>query len=114
MRSCCTSWEIKPPTVTTTFDVDPAVTGAVDTVLVGTNKPRNAIDEINPNRGIDRLLETMGASVANEPSVEGKHPCAQSAIIDIFSQKPLLSSPTNVEGDQLPLQSALQITAVHL
>jgi len=100
--------------VTTTFDVDPAVTGAVDTVLVGTNKPRNAIDEINPNRGIDRLLETMGASVANEPSVEGKHPCAQSAIIDIFSQKPLLSSPANVEGDQLPLQSALQITAVHL
>ena len=71
MWSCCTSWEIRLAAVTVAFD-EPAVGGAADSVLVGTKVPRNAIaiDEINPNRGIDRLLETMDASVANGPSPE--------------------------------------------
>ena len=47
--------------------------------------------------GIDRVLETMGASVQMELTfTRRRHPYAQSAIIDIFSQKPWLSSPVDV------------------
>ena len=67
MWSCCTSWEIRLPAVTTALD-EPTVGGAADSVWVGTNVDKNAIaiDEMNPPRGIEWALVTMGASGANE------------------------------------------------